>query len=462
MAELTLTQQMGAMSIVDALRAEHQALEDHLGIDQQRKVLSQRIQDYYRARGQAVEQSLVDEGVRLYFDRRLRFMPVSLRGPVGWMARAYIEGRLFKRLTISTLVVLALSLTPFAAHEFEAWQQHRFEAQAATLEQDLRRQAEELNSDAQRLEAIKQNEIHYFTVPFQSLITRIDSLLSSMQSQMLSLQDESASWQRPESLGQAQESYKRLQDSLLNLNSLFQQAEAWPDVDRLAKTSYERDQVLRDKVSQLAQRWTEISLQFSQPDLTPLAARTALNEYDQVALLVSALPALQASVEDLYKQGVSTGALGSDLAALSTLKANATDAIATLNKARIDHAMSALKEAVLLLSAPLELRIVSRTGVKSGVERTYSGSGGKAWYLVVEAVDAAGVPHAISVTNAETGKVETVSLFAVSVTLNRYEEAKRDKMDDGHVDNARLGLKPKGKLQFAYESQVTGKLITHW
>lgn len=51
---------------------------------------------------------------------------------------------------------------------------------------------------------------------------------------------------------------------------------------------------------------------------------------------------------------------------------------------------------------PLTLNIVDRKGTKSGVERNYKASGGKSWFVVVEATDSSSNVMKVPVTSAET------------------------------------------------------------
>lgn len=98
-----------------------------------------------------------------------------------------------------------------------------------------------------------------------------------------------------------------------------------------------------------------------------------------------------------------------------------------------------------ILNADAELKIVQRSGVKSGIDR-YNGAIEKD-YLIIEIVDkhtGKAIPQRIY--NQETGKTETVTTFGWEVPESVFERVKKDKIDDRIIQNDKVGLKEKGYL----------------
>jgi chorismate mutase len=70
-----LSDQLGAMAIIDELRYRKMVVDEHLNLAQRRAEVAQRIGEYYEAQNISVDDGLIEQGVRAYFDRRLVFEP---------------------------------------------------------------------------------------------------------------------------------------------------------------------------------------------------------------------------------------------------------------------------------------------------------------------------------------------------------------------------------------------------
>ena len=66
------------------------------------------------------------------------------------------------------------------------------------------------------------------------------------------------------------------------------------------------------------------------------------------------------------------------------------------------------------------------------------------------------------VLNEENGKTETVTKWGVRVPLSTFDAVRRDKQDNGIIENNRLGEKKRGALQPDYLMPVLGGTITKW
>lgn len=109
------------------------------------------------------------------------------------------------------------------------------------------------------------------------------------------------------------------------------------------------------------------------------------------------------------------------------------------------------------------LRIVTRQGEQSGVFRVPRGNPGQRnYYLVVEPVTPDGKTLSFPITSEEDGKTKTVSKWAVRVPQATYDQVRRDKADDGIIQNTTLGEKRRGALGVDWSMPVQGGTITEW
>ena len=109
------------------------------------------------------------------------------------------------------------------------------------------------------------------------------------------------------------------------------------------------------------------------------------------------------------------------------------------------------------------LRIVSRPGATSGVWRIPdTNQAARNYYLIVEAIDRDGKPVEVPVTSEETGETKQVSEWGVRVPEATFNTVRRDKEDDGIIQNDTLAVKTPGTLQPDFRMPVSGGAITSW
>ena len=97
------------------------------------------------------------------------------------------------------------------------------------------------------------------------------------------------------------------------------------------------------------------------------------------------------------------------------------------------------------LAETYAVRIVSRPGEDSGVERRHSGRT-SGLYLVVEAVDDRGRVLARPIRDAEGGATRTVRKWGEQVSERVWDRIVADKTADGVVDEAEFARKVRGRL----------------
>lgn len=148
---------------------------------------------------------------------------------------------------------------------------------------------------------------------------------------------------------------------------------------------------------------------------------------------------------------------------LTELQTDAVNALERSDAGAARAAVAGLERLRSQLVQTYELRIVSRQGEPSGVYRIPDvNTGARNYYVVVEAVTPQGQLLSMPVTNEENGRIETVSKWGVRVPEQTYEAVRRDKTDDGILQNAVLASKPRGALVPVYSMAVSGGAITQW
>ncbi|MGV8951961.1 MAG: DUF6384 family protein [Cypionkella sp.] len=133
------------------------------------------------------------------------------------------------------------------------------------------------------------------------------------------------------------------------------------------------------------------------------------------------------------------------------------------NRAQAELALVHLTALRDQLRQEYTLRVVNRSGVKSGVwtfpENNTDASN---YYIVVEAIDADGKTLSLPILNEETGQTETVSLWGVRVPQTVYDAVAADKQDDGIIQTNEVGRKSDGFLDVDYLMPTLGGAITRW
>jgi hypothetical protein len=126
-------------------------------------------------------------------------------------------------------------------------------------------------------------------------------------------------------------------------------------------------------------------------------------------------------------------------------------------------ALDELRQLQRKLDLEYTIRIVNRPGQQSGVWRVPDiNTRARNYYVVVEAVARNGERIEIDVGNEETGVSESVTQWGLRVDEATFENVRRDKQDDGIIENDRVGSKRRGYLEPGYEMPTTGGTITRW
>ena len=111
MKQGALSEQMGAMALVDQLRLQQRQVQDHLDLPRRRDEVAGRIRTYYQSQGIACDDALIDRGVRAFFAERLVFQAPELsRQSRSWCWLITRQGRIAVLLFRALLLIGTFAL----------------------------------------------------------------------------------------------------------------------------------------------------------------------------------------------------------------------------------------------------------------------------------------------------------------------------------------------------------------
>ena len=203
---------------------------------------------------------------------------------------------------------------------------------------------------------------------------------------------------------------------------------------------------------QLAQQKQELS-----------AAGAALADVEAALARLERLRSMPSEISLLHAEATELANDARVDARISTLR---DDAIAALRRGEVDEAESAANEIrslVETLSLEYRVSIVSEPGERTGVIREPPNNRSASnYYLIVEAVDRDNRPVQVAIRSEEDNTVRRVSRWGVRVSEALFETVRRDKQDDGIVQNRAFGQKARGDLDVTYSRPTQGGAITRW
>jgi hypothetical protein len=195
--------------------------------------------------------------------------------------------------------------------------------------------------------------------------------------------------------------------------------------------------------------------------VTEVSAAPAVRGDEELSRLWATFEPLAAAVEvlaadDAARQRVSAGVA----AGKAAFAAKAT--------ARLRQCLADLEALRSLLDEEYELRIVSRPGEKSGIDRYDARGRLVGYYVIVEAVTPDGRVLPRRIRSGETQQTTTATKWGEQVGRSTWDRIAADAQADGVVDDTRFAHKPRGAVDEVTVWQEDGKplrrgrQITSW
>ena len=122
-----------------------------------------------------------------------------------------------------------------------------------------------------------------------------------------------------------------------------------------------------------------------------------------------------------------------------------------------------LQALVAELAQSYRIRIVQRAGEPSGIWRVPAANPrAQNFYLIVEAVDPQGRVVPVRVSSEENRRTAEVTRWGLRVPPEVFEAVRRDKQDDGIIQNDIVGEKRAGERERRWRIDTTGAAILDW
>lgn len=154
---------------------------------------------------------------------------------------------------------------------------------------------------------------------------------------------------------------------------------------------------------------------------------------------------------------------GSALAELAGLEARGRKAIAAFDGTAAKDAADAMDSLLATLREVYDIRIVQAQDSPSGVWRIPDvNEMARNYYLLVEAVTPDGRTIARPVLNEETKKTSMVARWGIRVDERLFDAVRRDKGDDGIIQNDTVARKMRGSTAPEWMIPAPNGAITEW
>ncbi|MBG8562294.1 hypothetical protein I4436_22010 [Pseudomonas qingdaonensis] len=478
MSSVPLSEQLGAMAVVDQLRHQQMQVQEHLNLPQRRAEVAERIRTYYQAQGIAYDDALIEQGVRAFFARRLAFEAPEQTALQRLTTRLLLNRR--KLMRILQLIVVALLAVQCTRVVNDTAKTSKVQDNVRTAEYRSSDLSADLAQHQSRLDALQQAVAQQpepaatrLLGPLAERLTQVQTLLTHRPWPQLIDSD------NRDSVQQDLDTYERNTQSARA--QLRQADKGLNDVQAIIDARNRLQAVLHNPAFTAgAKRFGVMAQQARVADQAIGNADTqGIEVVDrEVGELESQLDRIQQvqplirRLDEIEQQLPALRLPPNDLRVVRAQAAQVDKAIDALQARQASDHLSTLDSLLVFARQALELRVVDRYGVKSGVERCYDQAlcnqggdslQGKSWYLVVEAVDAAGNPISVPVTSSETGESRWASYFGVRVSQAEYLKVKEDKLSDGHIDDLAMGSKPANMLSLKFNQRVAKPdMILDW
>ncbi|ATF92269.1 hypothetical protein CO704_09320 [Cedecea neteri] len=398
MDKIKLSDQLGAMAIVDALHAQQIAVDEHLDLPLLKQKISQRIRDYYQKSGTAVNDELIEEGVKNWFTQRLSYQspPLTLSQRLG--ANLYLTSPKWLK-GLGGVVLCGVLFTGYRLYDAH----NQLEALNNSITLQIKR-SHDLTGIAQyikgTLDVANKAALVWATKPLAEVEDKVNGMLEQfIHQQPQNLAMENAPAQREEQLQSLTALNDKQRDLLQNANNLI------VDVTRLLRADGSLQQITVDpQFSTFLSQSSDITAKFD-------AAKQAILQNSPtveatVAEVSTAVEQQKTRAERIKIFAEKKNKLlglplsSQDRKTLSDFVAGLERSLAERGYTEITPppewiaSINRMDEMYAYVVEPLTFIVVDRIGEKSGVERTYDDSGGRSWYLIAEAINSRGVPQA--------------------------------------------------------------------
>lgn len=467
----TLKDQIGVMAIIDQVRHQQSAQDEYLSLNAQKETVRQRVTDYYASQGISVPDSVIDEGIKKWFSDRFKAPKYDNNALVNaYLALPRVKPhitKLFQAATSATAVmsfcavlVIWFLVDNFQGYQYRSWLNNHYAQVQESQELSAWFQGHLPRTPLVRNAAIDSLTSEHFFLLMKSRLDAesIKKTASSVEKELLS-EGSDGDYQSPilkfhKSIEELKQAKIRLEKASQDLNSIEATAKSFYQFESINRSLIAEQPMVANAAEELrsllntpGSKWAVIS-----------KAETVLKERSMLAGTVKQrLAALDAKRTHLLSFNLPQ----SDVDLVEQLYESYSTSIKTLDITET-NAIKHFDFLAQIVGSRLELRVNPDGIGKTGVERTFEGSGGKSWYIIASAVTTGSDTVDMFLKNRETGQFSLSTKFGVKVTQDKFKAVGLDKKDDGVVSDSLLAVKPLGSLHFQPETDVEIDFITQW
>lgn len=217
--------------------------------------------------------------------------------------------------------------------------------------------------------------------------------------------------------------------------------------------------------AEIRQRASAIATQGRNAATTADAAglRKAVEALGALRTEVAELAALPARIQGLVASAKAEAKEQEGLSLVAELEARGRKAVENADLPVAREAASELAALLTKLRQSYEIRIVQQQGTPSGVWRIPDvNQEARNYYIIVEAVGPDGQTIAMNILNEETKKTANAARWGIRVPKSLFDAVRRDKTDDGIIQNAKVAEKPRGSMKPVWVIPAPAGAITEW
>jgi len=416
--KIELNEVMLAMDVVDTRRHQQSLVERELGADDHDRALIAKVRKIYADQGLEVSDEVIESGVKALREERFTYTPPKKSFQLT-LAHLYVNrGRWAKRGALLLAALVAIYL----GYQFAVVAPQKRGRQKAAQGINLRidQQRDQISVAKERLARLNQSLARAKKAGSHEASVAVTQLVDQAE------RDMSTAREKLQALEKLEITTRVEADQLAKIG------------DTVSGRLDKRKELIGDLIVHLE------------------SAENAVAALDELKILPEKLADQRDRILSEARQED----------AQSEAQKLYNDALAALQRGDVAAAQNGynlLKQLYDQLVQEYQVRIVSREGERSGIWRVpQNNPNARNYYIIVEAVTADGKRLELPITSEEDGKTRMVKQWGLRVKESVFEQIRRDKMDDGIINNNVFGVKKRGYLQPKYLMPTTGGAITQW
>lgn len=426
MRKSLLSEQLGAMAMVDQLRHQQMEVEEHLSMPQRRTAVAARIREYYQNNGIAFTDAQIDQGVREFFGKRLTFDAPPQGMLNGWVSTVLLNRRWALRIV---LFVILGALALQGARMFIAYGQ----TQLATLALDAE------------------------TVERQSEWRALKARLRSTQ-QLLSARHEPGAERLLASAGDWLNQAAALVAKPSEVNPLLRQGEQALNQSLAIFNTRERLVRLQKTPAYLAavDVFNALATQAAKAEDALVNADTlGIDNAEQQIVLLEEVLQKTRPLEPLTIRFAPLNQVIADIAVPENEKkgfyewvARAKNHMNHFDEKQAEETLDSLSDSLKVATMHLTLSVIDKLGIDPWVERN------NRWYLIVQALDEKNIATKVPITDSVTGETQWTNRFAIRVSRAEFLRVKGAYSKDVYPVAQVVGSKPINRMDMQFNQRV--------